>query len=138
MLFDRTEALLKITQNKRQHPKSHLNEPEAHLCPCRADCTYRNEAMQMHRGVKQTRATTKDKPTEKDPSTVAAFRKAFFFSLSNPGNFRAKEQHAHVYSCGRRTKPPAIPSAHFIGDRKKLVNMKHKTDSRFNHRGHTA
>jgi hypothetical protein len=32
-----------------QHPKSHLKEPEAHICPCRANRTYRNEAMQMHR-----------------------------------------------------------------------------------------
>jgi hypothetical protein len=44
-----------ITREKgktAQHPKSHLKEPEAHICPCRANRTYRNEAMQMHQGEK--------------------------------------------------------------------------------------
>jgi hypothetical protein len=53
----REREKVKIKHNVReQHPKSHLNKPEAQLCPFRADCTYRNEAMQMHREGKEKKA----------------------------------------------------------------------------------
>lgn len=97
--------------------------------PCRLYLQERGHADAP--GVKQIEQKQQQKTR---PFDCRAFRKAFLFPLSNPGNFRAKEQHAQVYSCGRRTKPPAIPSAHFIRGSKEVINMKHKTDARFNHR----
>lgn len=96
-----TDTLLIMKRNdkneteriKKQHPKSHLNKPRVQICPFRADCTYRNEAVQMHRGKEKNKESRADSRINHWKPNLCEFQQSFpqtspSFWLSN---IRAKE-----------------------------------------------
>ena len=95
----------------------------------------------MHRGSKKEESKlkqTRDQLLEQT-RVVRQLSSRKSFSVFLVVEHSRKRTHAHVYSCGRRTKPPAIPSYPLIESNRVGRNQKKKReieekepDSQFN------